>query len=98
MSAATLQSRCGAAGGANAPDFLELNSLSAIAKHIEPEYQATATKKLTNRLKSVHLLGCPQEIASCNGAGVLIGTPGKSRNYKDLQAATQRYSATLRSN
>ena len=48
-----------------APDFLNLDSLSAIAKLIEPEYQAKATKKLTNRLRSAHLLGCPQEVANC---------------------------------
>lgn len=48
-----------------APDFLELDSLSAIAKLIEPEYQAKATKKLTNRLRGAHLLGCPQEVANC---------------------------------
>lgn len=48
-----------------APDFLELDSLSAIAKLIEPEYQAKANKKLTNRLRGAHLLGCPQEIDSC---------------------------------
>lgn len=49
----------------HAPDFLELDSLSAIAKLIEPEYQVRATKKLTNRLRSAHLLGCPQEVANC---------------------------------
>lgn len=49
----------------HAPNFLELDSLSAIAKLIEPEYQAKATKKLTNRLRSAHLLGCPQEVSNC---------------------------------
>jgi DNA replication protein DnaC len=48
-----------------APNFLELDSLSAIAKLVEPEYQAKATKKLTNRLRSAHLLGCPQEVSNC---------------------------------
>lgn len=43
------------------PDFLDLDSLSAIAKLIEPEYQSKATKKLTNRLRLAHL----QEMASC---------------------------------
>lgn len=49
----------------NAPDFLEMDSLSVIANLIEPEYQSEATKKLTSRLRLAHLLGCPQEIASC---------------------------------
>ena len=49
----------------HAPDFLEMDSLSVIAKLIEPEYQSKATKKLTNRLRLAHLLGCPQEIANC---------------------------------
>jgi DNA replication protein DnaC len=48
-----------------APNFLELDSLSAIAKLVEPEYQTKATKKLTNRLRSAHLLGCPQEVSNC---------------------------------
>lgn len=42
-----------------------MDSLSVVAKLIEPEYQSKATKKLTNRLRLAHLLGCPQEIASC---------------------------------
>lgn len=49
----------------HAPTFLELDSLSAIAKLIEPEYQAKATRKLTNRLRGAHLLGCPQEVSNC---------------------------------
>lgn len=49
----------------SSPEFLNLDSLSAIAKLVEPEYQARATTKLTNRLKNAHLLGCPQEVASC---------------------------------
>lgn len=49
----------------HAPGFLEMDSLSVVAKLIEPEYQSKATKKLTNRLRLAHLLGCPQEIASC---------------------------------
>lgn len=49
----------------HAPGFLEMDSLSVVAKFIEPEYQSKATKKLTNRLRLAHLLGCPQEIASC---------------------------------
>jgi DNA replication protein DnaC len=49
----------------HAPDFLDLDSLSAIAKLIEPEYQAKATKKLTNRLRCAHLLGGPQEVSNC---------------------------------
>lgn len=44
---------------------LRMDSLSVVAKLIEPEYQSKATKKLTNRLRLAHLLGCPQEIASC---------------------------------
>lgn len=47
------------------PDFLELDALSAISKLIEPEYQSKATKKLTNRLRGAHLLGCPQEVSNC---------------------------------
>lgn len=49
----------------HSPDFLDLDSLSAIAKLIEPEYQSKATKKLTNRLRSAHLLGCPQDVSNC---------------------------------
>ena len=36
-----------------------------IARLIEPEYWAKATRKLTNRLRSAHLLGSPQEISNC---------------------------------
>lgn len=49
----------------HAPTFLELDSLSAIARLIEPEYQAKATRKLTNRLRTAHLLGAPQEVSNC---------------------------------
>lgn len=47
------------------PDFLELDPLSAISRLVEPEYQKRINNRITNRLRSAHLLGCPQEISSC---------------------------------
>lgn len=44
------------------PNFPELDSLSAITRLIEPEYQQKMNKRMTNRLRNAHLLGCPQEI------------------------------------
>ena len=47
------------------PEFLELDLLSAIARLVETEYQARTNKRITNRLRAAHLLGCPQDITSC---------------------------------
>lgn len=47
------------------PDFLNLDPLTAIAKLIEPEYRAKKNKRIANRLRAAHLLGCPQELSSC---------------------------------
>mgnify|MGYP007089410804 FL=1 len=41
------------------PEFLELDLLSAIAQLVETEYQARTNKRITNRLRAAHLLGCP---------------------------------------
>ena len=41
------------------PEFLELDLLSAIARLAETEYQARTNKRITNRLRAAHLLGCP---------------------------------------
>ena len=46
----------------HSPNFPELDPLSAITRLIEPEYQQKMNKRMTNRLRSAHLLGCPQEI------------------------------------
>ena len=48
-----------------APNFLELDTLTAIARLVEPEYNERVNKRITNRLRSAHLLGCPQEMGSC---------------------------------
>lgn len=47
------------------PGFPSLDPLSAIFKIMEPEYQQKMNERLTNRLRSAHLLGCPQELDSC---------------------------------
>lgn len=47
------------------PEFLELDSLSAIAKLVDAEYQAKTNKRVANRLRTAHLTGCPQDITSC---------------------------------
>lgn len=47
------------------PEFLELDLLSAIARLVETEYQAQTNKRITNRLRAAHLLGCPQDITNC---------------------------------
>lgn len=47
------------------PNFLELDTLTAIARLVEPEYNERVNKRVTNRLRSAHLLGCPQEMGSC---------------------------------
>ena len=47
------------------PEFLELDLLSSIARLVETEYQARTNKRITNRLRAAHLLGCPQDITSC---------------------------------
>ena len=47
------------------PQFLELDPLSAIARVVEPEYQAKINSRINNRLRTAHLFGCPQDIASC---------------------------------
>lgn len=63
------------------PDFLDLDSLSAIAKLIEPEYQSKATKKLTNRLRLAHL----QEMASCiDSANRAYSLPGLPKCWPPL--------------
>ena len=49
----------------HSPNFPELDPLSAITRLIEPEYQQKMNKRMTNRLRSAHLLGCPQEITRC---------------------------------
>lgn len=46
------------------PNFLELDTLTAIARLVEPEYNERVNKRVTNRLRSAHLLGCPQEMGS----------------------------------
>lgn len=51
------------------PDFLELDPLSAISRLVDPEYQKRMNNRITNRLRSAHLLGCPQEISSCVDSG-----------------------------
>lgn len=48
-----------------APSFLDLDPLTAIAKIVEPEYQEKTSRRINNRLRTAHLLGCPQELASC---------------------------------
>lgn len=47
------------------PDFLDLDSLSAIAKLVDAEYQAKTNKRISNRLRTAHLTGCPQDITTC---------------------------------
>lgn len=49
----------------HSPDFLELDTLTAIAKLVEPEYNERVNKRITNRLRVAHLLGSPQEIDLC---------------------------------
>ena len=49
----------------HSPNFPELDPLSAITRLIEPEYQQKMNKRMTNRLRSAHLLGCPREITRC---------------------------------
>ena len=51
------------------PDFLELDPLSAISRLVDPEYQKRINKRITNRLRSAHLLGCPRVISSCVDSG-----------------------------
>lgn len=51
------------------PDFLGLDPLSAIAKLVEAEYQTKINRRITNRLRSAHLLGCPQDITRCIDSG-----------------------------
>ena len=41
--------------------------------------------------KAMKGVGAKRTLLRRRGAGVLIGTPGKSRNFKGLRAATQRY-------
>ena len=53
----------------HSPDFLELDPLSAISRLVDPEYQKRMNNRITNRLRSAHLLGCPQEISSCVDSG-----------------------------
>ncbi len=61
-----LHSMAGALVQMNAsPEFLNLDPLTAIANLIEPEYQAKKSKRIANRLRAAHLLGCPQELSSC---------------------------------
>jgi DNA replication protein DnaC len=45
--------------------FLEMDRLTLIAELIEPEYQNKLSKRVNNRLKNAHLIGCPQEIGKC---------------------------------
>jgi DNA replication protein DnaC len=47
------------------PDFLERDILSAVTRLVDAEYHARTNKRITNRLRSAHLLGCPQDITSC---------------------------------
>lgn len=49
----------------HAPDFLEKDRLTLIAELIEPEYKDKISKRINNRLRSAHLIGCPQELLKC---------------------------------
>lgn len=64
------------------PEFLELDLLSAIARLVETEYQARTNKRITNRLRAAHLLGCPQDITSCVDSSERAYLPaGITRTY-----------------
>ncbi len=45
--------------------FLELDHLTLISELIESEYKDKISKRINNRLKSAHLIGCPQELSEC---------------------------------
>ena len=47
------------------PTYLNLNSRSAFAMLIGPEYQPKPTWKLTSRLRTALLPGSPQEGSNC---------------------------------
>lgn len=47
------------------PTFPEFDPLTAIANLVEPEHQKKMNKRIQNRLRSAHLLGCPQELTDC---------------------------------
>ena len=51
------------------PGFPELDPLMAIAGLVEPEYEKKRNKRIQSRLRSAHLRGCPQELASCVDSG-----------------------------
>ena len=45
--------------------FLEIDHMTFLAELIEPEYQDKITKRINNRLRYAHLIGCPQELSKC---------------------------------
>lgn len=47
------------------PDFVELDTLTAISRLVDVEYQRKTNKRITSRLRNAHLIGCPQDIENC---------------------------------
>lgn len=45
--------------------FLEIDHMTLLAELIEPEYQDKVSKRINNRLRNAHLIGCPQELSKC---------------------------------
>lgn len=45
--------------------FLEIDHMTFLAELIEPEYQDKISKRINNRLRNAHLIGCPQELSEC---------------------------------
>ena len=68
------------------PGFPELDPLMAIAGLVEPEYEKKRNKRIQSRLRSAHLRGCPQELASCVDSGLNVCILGPSDSGKSYLA------------
>lgn len=49
----------------HSPDFVELDTLTAISRMVDAEYQGKTNRRITSRLRNAHLIGCPQDIENC---------------------------------
>lgn len=45
--------------------FLEIDHMTLLAELIEPEYREKISKRINNRLRNAHLIGCPDELSKC---------------------------------
>ncbi|MCD8295317.1 MAG: ATP-binding protein [Clostridia bacterium] len=46
-------------------NFLEMDKLTLLEEIVEPQYSASMTRRLGNRLKNAHLLGSSAEVENC---------------------------------